>query len=306
MQEEYLFQIIADELQLKLIQVRNTVEMLDNDHTVPFISRYRKEKTGSLDEDRIREIQEKIKYLRTIEARKKTILRSIEDQGKLTPQLKNKIETTFKLQELEDLYLPYRPKKRTRAGIAKERGLEPLAQIILTQEISEGDWTEVCEGFINPDKDINSAEEALSGAKDIVAEVIAENAELRKILRKFTYKNAIIHSTKKEKSESREYEMYADYKEPVIKIPPHRILALNRGEKASYLKVEIELETTQIFERIEQEYITNDQSIFFDTLRDIIKDSYIRLIAPAVQRDIRNELTEKAENHAIAVFSVNL
>ena len=306
MQEEYLFQIIADELQLKLIQVRNTVEMLDNDHTVPFISRYRKEKTGSLDEDRIREIQEKIKYLRTIEARKKTILRSIEDQGKLTPQLKNKIETTFKLQELEDLYLPYRPKKRTRASIAKERGLEPLAQIILTQEISEGDWTEVCEGFINPDKDINSAEEALSGAKDIVAEVIAENAELRKILRKFTYKNAIIHSTKKEKSESREYEMYADYKEPVIKIPPHRILALNRGEKASYLKVEIELETTQIFERIEQEYITNDQSIFFDTLRDIIKDSYIRLIAPAVQRDIRNELTEKAENHAIAVFSVNL
>lgn len=306
MNEEYLFQIIADELQLKLIQVRNTVDMLDNDHTVPFISRYRKEKTGSLDEDRIREIQEKIKYLRTTEARKKTILRSIEDQGKLTPHLKNKIETTFKLQELEDLYLPYRPKKRTRASIAKERGLEPLAQIILTQEISQGDWTEVCAGFINPDKDINSAEEALSGAKDIVAEVIAENAELRKILRKFTYKNAIIHSTKKEKSESREYEMYADYKEPVIKIPPHRILALNRGEKASNLKVEIELETTQIFERIEQEYITNDQSIFFDTLRDIIKDSYIRLIAPAVQRDIRNELTEKAENHAIAVFSVNL
>ncbi len=306
MNEEYLFQIITDELQLKLIQVRNTVEMLDNDHTVPFISRYRKEKTGSLDEDRIREIQEKIKYLRTVEARKETILRSIEDQGKLTPQLKNKIETTFKLQELEDLYLPYRPKKRTRAGIAKERGLEPLAQIILTQEISEGDWTEVCAGFINPDKDINSAEEALSGAKDIVAEVIAENAELRKILRKFTYKNAIIHSTIKEKSEGREYEMYADYKEPVIKIPPHRILALNRGEKASYLKVEIEIETTQIFEIIEQEYITNDQSIFFDILQDIIKDSYVRLIAPAVQRDIRNELTEKAENHAIAVFSVNL
>lgn len=306
MNEEYLFQIITDELQLKLIQVRNTVEMLDNDHTVPFISRYRKEKTGSLDEDRIREIQEKIKYLRTVEARKETILRSIEDQGKLTPQLKNKIETTFKLQELEDLYLPYRPKKRTRASIAKERGLEPLAQIILTQEISEGDWTEVCAGFINPDKDINSAEEALSGAKDIVAEVIAENSELRKILRKFTCKNAIIHSTIKEKSEGREYEMYADYKEPVIKIPPHRILALNRGEKASYLKVEIEIETTQIFEIIEQEYITNDQSIFFDILQDIIKDSYVRLIAPAVQRDIRNELTEKAENHAIAVFSVNL
>jgi len=306
MPEEYLLQLIADELQLKLIQVRNTVEMLDNDHTVPFISRYRKENTGSLDEDQIREIQEKIRYLRTVEARKDTILRSIDEQGKLTPELKRKIESTFKLQELEDLYLPYRPKKRTRASIAKERGLEPLAQIILAQEITTGDWEEVCAHYINPEKDINTAAEALSGAKDIVAEIIAENAELRKTIRNLTYKNGLIHSTMKETPEGREYEMYKDYKEPLKKIPPHRILALNRGDKASYLKVEIDIETKQILDIIEQEYITNSQSIYFDILQDIIKDSYIRLIAPAIQRDIRNELTDKAENHAISVFSINL
>lgn len=293
MQEEFLYQIIADELNLKLIQVRNTVEMLDDDNTVPFISRYRKERTGSLDEDQIRNIQEKIKYLRTVEARRETILRSIEEQGKLTPELKKKIESTFKLQELEDLYLPYRPKKRTRASIAKERGLEGLAQIILAQELTAGDWREVCAQYINPDKDVNDAEEALNGATDIVAEVISENAELRRILRKTIYKNGLVHSTTKEKTESREFEMYADYKEPVIKIPPHRILALNRGEKASHLKVEIEIDTEQVFDIIRQEYITNNLSIFYDILHDTIKDAYIRLIAPAIQRDIRNELTEK-------------
>jgi uncharacterized protein len=306
MQEENLHQIIADELQLKLIQVRNTVEMLDDDNTVPFISRYRKERTGSLDEDQIRAIQEKIKYLRTLIARRETILRSIEDQGKLTPELKKKIESTFKLQELEDLYLPYRPKKRTRASIAKERGLEPLAQIILTQELTEGDWEEICAHYINSEKDVNSAEDALSGAKDIVAEVISENADLRKIIRKTIYKNGLIHSTTKEKTESREYKMYADYREPIIKIPPHRILALNRGEKTSNLKVDIEIETEQIFSIIQQEYITNNLSIFFEIIQDIIRDAYIRLIAPAIHREIRNELTAKAENHAIDIFSINL
>jgi uncharacterized protein len=280
--------------------------MLDDDNTVPFISRYRKERTGSLDEDQIRNIQEKIKYMRAVAARRETILRSIDEQGKLTPELKSKIENAIKLQDLEDLYLPFRPKKRTRASTAKERGLEPLAQIILAQEISEGDWTEVCTQFVNPDKEINNPEDALKGAMDIVAEVIAENAELRKFLRKHTYKNALIHSTIKEKSEIREYEMYSDYKEPVIKIPPHRILALNRGEKASVLKVEIEIESEQIYDHIQKEYLTNPRSIFYDVIQDCIKDSYTRLIAPAIQRDIRSELTEKAENHAITVFSINL
>lgn len=306
MQEEYLIKIIADELKLKIIQIRNTVEMLDDDNTVPFISRYRKERTGSLDEDQIRKIQEKIKYLRVVEARKETILRSIEDQGKLTPELKSKIVNTYKLQDIEDLYLPFRPKKRTRASTARDRGLEPLAQIILAQEIIEGDWTEVCARFINPEKEIDNAEDALSGAKDIIAEIISENADLRKTLRQYTFKHALIHSTMKESSEIREYEMYADYTEPVQKIPPHRILALNRGEKASHLKVEIEIEVDNIYDHIHQEYIKNNHSIFYDFLLDAIKDSYQRLIAPAIQRDIRHELTEKAEKHAIDVFSVNL
>jgi len=306
MQEEHLYQIIADELHLKIIQIRNTVEMLDDDNTVPFISRYRKERTGSLDEDQIRGIQEKIKYLRAVEGRKETILRSIGDQGKLTPELKTKIENTFKLQELEDLYLPYKPKKRTRASIARERGLEPLAQIILAQEYTSGDWRELCAHYIYPDKDINNVEEALAGAQDIVAEIISENAELRKKLRKHTYKAGRIHSTIKNESDTREYEMYTDYKEPIIKIPPHRILALNRGEKASYLKVDIETETEPILDIIRQEYITNNKSIFFDILEETIKDAYLRLIAPAIHRDIRNELTEKSEHHAINIFSVNL
>ena len=198
MQEEKLLQIIADELQLKLIQVRNTVEMLDQDNTVPFISRYRKERTGSLDEDQIRKIQEKIKYLRAVEARKETILRSIKDQGKLTPELRDKIEKTSKLQDLEDLYLPFRPKKRTRASIAKERGLDPLAQIILSQQKTENNLMEICARFVNPDKEIHTPEDALAGATDIVAEIISENAELRKILRQYTFKNALIPSTVKE------------------------------------------------------------------------------------------------------------
>ena len=306
MQEEYLYQIIADKLQLKIIQVRNTVEMLDHDNTVPFISRYRKERTGSLNEDQIREIQENIKYLRVVEARKETIIRSVREQGKLTPELKTKIEKTFKLQELEDLYLPYKPKKHTRASIARERGLGPLAQIILAQEYNEGDWREHCAHYINPDKDINSVEEALTGAQDIVAEIISENPELRKLLRHLIYKKGLIHSTIRKKPDTHEYEMYTDYKEAIIKIPPHRILALNRGEKAAILKIEIEIETEPIFDIIRQHYITNKQSVFFNILQNIIKDAYLRLIAPAIYRDIRNELTERSERHAIDIFSINL
>ena len=306
MQEEYLFQIIADELNLKVIQVRNTVEMLDSDNTVPFISRYRKEKTGSLDEEQIRNIQERIRYLRTIEARKETILRSIEDQDKLTPELKKKILEIHKLQDLEDLYLPYRPKKRTRASLARERGLEALAQIIIAQEIEGGNWNEVCAQYVNPEKEINTPDDALSGAKDIIAEIIADNPDLRKNIRKDTFRNGLICSKLKEKTDTREYEMYSDYKEPIKKIPAHRILALNRGEKAAHLKVEIETDSETILSHIQTEYITNNRSIFYDILVDIVQDSYTRLIAPAIQRDIRNQLTEKAEKHAISIFSINL
>jgi uncharacterized protein len=306
MTEEHLFQIIADELQLKIIQIRHTVEMLDNDQTVPFISRYRKEKTGSLDEEQIRNIQEKVKYLRTVEARKQTILHSVEEQGKLTPELKNKIKSTYKLQELEDLYLPYRPKKRTRASVARERGLEPLAQIILAQEIIKGEPLGVSSHYINPEKDVNTAEEALSGAKDILAEIISENAEVRKKIRDLIDKHGLIQSKAREKTEKRDYEMYADYKEPIRHIPPHRILAINRGEKESSLKVDMDLDLETVYQIIQEEYLTNDQSIFYNELIATIKDSYIRLIAPAVHREIRSQMTEKAEKHAISIFAVNL
>jgi uncharacterized protein len=298
--------MIADELHLKVIQIRNTVEMLDDDQTVPFISRYRKEKTGSLDEEQIRKIQEEVKYLRTVEARKQTILHSIEEQGKLTRELKKKIEATYKLQELEDLYLPYRPKKKTRASVAREKCLEPLAQIIFSQEIMEGEPLEICSHYINPEKDVNTAEEALSGAKDILAEIISENAEIRKKIRDLINKQGLIQSKVRDKSESRDYEMYADYKEPVKHIPPHRILAINRGEKESSLKVDMDIDIETVYQIIQAEFLTNDQSIFYDELLATIKDSYIRLIAPAVHREIRSQMTERAEKHAISIFSVNL
>ncbi len=306
MQEEYLFQIIADELHLNLIQVRNTVEMLDNDHTVPFISRYRKEKTGSLDEDLIREIEDRVKYLRAVMARKDTILRSIGDQGKLTPELQKKIESTMKLRELEDLYLPYRPKKKTRATIAREKGLESLAQIILAQEITQGNPLDICKEYLNPEKNLTDPQEVLDGAKDILAEIISENAELRKIIRKYMNKKGMVCTSAKTKSESREYEMYADYREPVTQIPPHRILAINRGEKEKALAVDYEVDPEQIMEPIRDKYVANNKSIFYDIIQDTIKDAYARLIAPAVQREIRAELTEKAEKHANGVFAINL
>jgi len=301
MQEEYLFQIIADELHLNLIQVRNTVEMLDDDNTVPFISRYRKEKTGSLDEDQIREIEDRVKYLRAVIARKDTILRSIHNQGKLTPDLQKRIESTMKLRELEDLYLPYRPKKKTRATVAREKGLEPLAQIILAQEIIQGDPLDVCKEYLNPENNLTDPQEVLNGAKDII-----ENADLKKIIREYLNKKGMVATSAKSKSESRDYEMYEDYSEPVAQIPPHRIMAINRGEKEKALTVNIEVDPEQVMGPIQKEYVANNKSIFYDIMQDIIKDAYTRLIAPAVQREIRTELTEKAEKHAIGVFAINL
>ncbi len=306
MSEEQLFEIIAKELQLNLIQVRNTIEMLDDDNTVPFISRYRKERTGSLDEDQIRDIEDRIKYLRALVSRKDTILRSIEEQGKLTPELQKKIESTMKLPELEDLYLPYRPKKKTRATVAKEKGLEPMAQIILAQEIVEGDPLEICKEYLNPDKDLSKPEEVLDGAKDIVAEIMSENADLRKKIREFMNKSGMVCTSAKTKSENRDYEMYADYSEPVTQIPPHRILAINRGEKEKALSVTIDIDLDKIMAPLQNYYINNNKSIFYDILLDIVKDAYTRLIAPAVQREIRADLTEKSEKHAIGVFAINL
>ena len=306
MTELDMLNLLASELNLKTIQIKNTVELLDAGNTVPFISRYRKEVTGSLDENQIRSIEERMNYLRTLEARKETILKSIEEQGKLTPELKEKIEKAVKLQEVEDLYLPYKPKKRTRATIAREKGLEPLAQLILKQEIAEGDPLQFAAAYINEEKDVNSAEEALQGAMDIVAEIVSDDAEVRKVIRELTFKNGLLQSQGKKVEGRTEYETYYEFSEPAMKIPAHRILAINRGENESVLRVSVVVETEKLVESIEKMYISNRQSIFVDYLQEAIQDSYGRLIAPSIERELRAALSEKADEHAIGIFAVNL
>ena len=306
MTEKDFYQLIAQELKLRAIQVAHTVELLDDGNTVPFIARYRKEATGKLDEEQIRAIEDRIKYLRMLEERKAAILKSIADQGKLTPELQQKIEAAMKLQEVEDLYLPYKPKKRTRATVARERGLEPLAQLILNQEIESGDPLTHARQFVDPEKEVETPEDALAGARDIVAEIISDDAEVRKAVRELTRRTGILVSKAKHPEEQSDFEMYYDFSEPVRTIVPHRILAINRGEREKVLSVSVEVDGEQMVEKIRQRYIRNPNSIFTSELDAAIKDSYKRLIAPSIEREIRNELTEKADAHAITVFSRNL
>lgn len=306
MTTDQMINIVAAELQLSRHQVTNTIQLLDDDNTVPFIARYQKEQTGELNEDHIRDIQQQINYLRSLEKRKETVLKSIAEQGKLTPELKVKIESVTKLQDLEDIYLPYKPKKRTRATIAKEKGLQALADLILNQETVSGDPLEYAQRFINPEKEVNSAAEALAGAGDIIAETIAEDADIRKKIRELTFAGGLLTATARDASTTSIYEMYYDYAEPVVKIPPHRILAINRGEKENILKVTIEPDNERILELIKKSSITNPASIFTENLTAAVEDGYKRLLAPAIERDIRHQLTEQAEEQAIRVFATNL
>ena len=306
MTEIEMIQLVAEELNLKALQVKNTIELLDTGNTVPFIARYRKEVTGSLDENQIRAIQDRMQYLRALEARKETILKSIEEQGKLTPELKEKILKATKLQEVEDLYLPYKPKKRTRATVAREKGLEPLAEIILKQEVTEGSAEEIAVKFVNEEKEVRTVQEALQGAMDNVDEVISDDAEVRKQIREATFKTGLLESAVKNAEERTPYEMYYDYSEPVNSIPPHRILAINRGETEGVLKVSVEVDSQKMIGLIEALYVKNEKSIFIDYLRQAIADSFTRLIFPSIQREVRSALTEKADEHAIAVFAENL
>ncbi len=306
MTENQMSDIIARELSLRSNQVINTIQLLDEDNTVPFIARYRKERTGELNEDHIRDIQSRISYLRSLEKRKETILKSIEEQGKLTPELKSKIEASSKLQDLEDIYLPYKPKKRTRATIAREKGLEPLADLILLQQTTTGSPGEFAQKFIDPDKELNTVEEVLSAACDIVAETISENADIRKKIREFTFETGLLISTARDATQQSVYEMYYDYSEPIAKIPAHRILAINRGEKENVLKVSIDLDRVRVLAIINKIYLKNPASIFTEYLTGTIEDAYKRLIAPAIEREIHNILTEKGEEQAIKVFATNL
>jgi uncharacterized protein len=305
--ETQMFELIAQELEIKFNQVRNTVELLDTDNTVPFIARYRKEVTGSLDEEQIRAVQDRIKYLRTLEERKQTVLKSIEEQGKLTPELEEKIRSAQKLQEVEDLYLPYKPKRRTRATIAREKGLEPLAGLMLKQEIVEGNRLAIASEYVDEEKNVMSAEDALAGARDIVAEILSDDAEVRKSIRFISTEKGFFNSVAAdEELAGKEYEMYREFTEKVKTIPPYRILAINRGEREGALRAWMDVPEGDMIQIIERTYITNTASIFTEDLELAARDAYDRLISPAIQREIRKALTERADQHAIEVFARNL
>jgi len=306
MTEEKFIEIIAGELNINPVQIKNTIALLDEGNTIPFIARYRKEHTGSLDEEQLRKIDDRIIYLRNLEERRQSILKTIEEQGKLTPELKALIETTLKNPELEDLYLPYKPKRKTRASVAKEKGLEPLAELIMHQEIENKNIEEVVGPFLNIENEVNSIEEAIDGACDIIAEQISEDIQIRNELRKIINKTGMITSKSKSEEANQNYEAYTEYQEKVTNIPPHRILAMNRGEDEKMLKVSISIEQEFVLNKIEGFYLKNEKCIFTDHLKNAIKDSYSRLLQPALEREFRNMLTEKADEHAINVFALNL
>ena len=298
--------LIAGELKVRTQQVVATIELLDQGNTVPFIARYRKEVTGELDEEQIRFIVERLQYLRNLVKRQEEVLSSIEEQGKLTEELKNAILSTAKLQELEDLYLPYRPKKRTRAQLAREKGLEPLAEIILAQELLEGDPLAIAAEFTNQEKEVNTPEEALAGARDIIAEKVSEDAPIRSMLRKRLWNSAEISSRLAvSEAEGKDFLTYKEYQEPVKRIPSHRILAINRGETKDILKVHLLAPHEENIDAIAKQVISKT-SIFTSLLRESINDGYKRLLFPFLEREIRSLLTENAEKQAIRVFGLNL
>lgn len=298
-------QKLTEELGVKRWQVDAAVNLIDEGNTIPFISRYRKEATGSLDDEQLRKLHERLIYLRNLEEKKEQVLSSIEEQGKLTAELKAQILAAETLVVVEDLYRPYRPKRRTRATIAKEKGLEPLAAVITLQQAKEP-LEKAAEKYISEDKGVCSAEEAIAGAKDIIAESISDEADYRSWIRKITaQKGKLVSSAKDHEAES-VYEMYYEFEEPVSKLVGHRILALNRGEKEKILTVKIEAPEEDIIRYLEKKTIRQNNPYTSPVLKDAVEDSYKRLIAPAIEREIRNELTEKAEDGAIEVFGKNL
>ena len=305
--EQDLIKQISNELNLKNNQVQNVIKMLEEGNTVPFIARYRKEMTGSLDEVQIRSVMDRWNYLDNLNRRKEEVLRLIEEQGKLTLELKVQIEKSNKLQELEDLYRPYKQKRRTKATVAKEKGLEPLATWLLECHLTQSVEEKAAE-FLSGENGVESIEEAINGAKDIVAEHVSDNPDLRKWIRASIFKTGKIVSVVKneEKDEKKIFEMYYDYEEPVQKIVPHRILALNRGEKEEVLRISIQPVTDAIISYLERNVIKNVNAEAAVYLKEAIEDSFKRLILPSIEREIHKELTEKAEDQAIHIFSENL
>ena len=300
-----MFAIIAKELGVKPGQVESAVTLLDDGNTVPFIARYRKEVTGELQDEQLRTIEERIKYLRNLEARRQEIINAITEQEKMTDELMASLMKAVKLQELEDLYLPYRPKKRTRAMIARERGLEPLADMILNDTITSGNPLDIAREYIS--EDVPTPEAAVQGASDIVAEIVSDSADFRATLRKRMWKEGFIQAELVEDNEHKDqFLQYNEYAEPVRQMPSHRILAVNRGEKLGALKLALTVPDESYIQYMVRGITNNEQSIFSDVKASAVADAYKRLMFPALERDIRNELTESADEQAIKVFGVNL
>ncbi len=296
---------LAEEFKLKPQQVESTVALMDEGNTIPFIARYRKEATGGLSDVVLRDLEERLTYLRNLDERKEEVIRLIEEQGKLTDELKEKILEAQVLQRVEDLYKPYKQKKATRASKAKERGLEPLALTFWAQQQEEGTIEELAQPFVNEEKEVPDQQAAISGAMDIIAEMISDDPELTAAIRQKTQEKGLIVTEAVDAEEKTVYEMYYEHREGISKIPNHRILAINRGEKEKKLKVKISVPVEEMEKILTDAVITNENSIFADLLRDTAADAYKRLMAPSAERDARNMLTERAELEAVKVFAKN-
>ena len=293
------------EFGLKPYQVQNTIKLIDEGCTIPFIARYRKEQTGELNDQVLRELNDRLVYLRNLESRKEEVRRLIEEQGKLTDEISSALDACASMQEVEDVYRPFRPKRKTRASIAREKGLEPLAEMIFGQDIMQGDIYETAQRFVDPEKGVSSADEALAGAMDIIAENISDDAEIRKNVRKLFFKHGIL-VTKAAKEEDSVYRMYYDFREPISRIAKHRVLAVNRGEKEGFLQVKIEVPEELIIEYLLSKTVKKKKSVTSEYVEKAVEDSFRRLILPSVENEVRNELTELAGEQAIKVFAENL
>ena len=300
-----IFKILQEELQIGYKQVEAAVQLIDEGNTIPFIARYRKEATGSLNDEVLRNLDERLRYLRNLDEKKEQVLSTIRDQEKLTPELEKQIQAVMTMVALEDLYRPYRPKRRTRAMIAKKRGLEPLADLILAQQAEEP-LEKLAEGYVSEAREVPTAADAIAGAKDIIAERISDQADYRTYIRKVTTEQGMLRSQARDEKAESVYEMYYQYEEPVKKCAGHRVLALNRGEKEKVLTVKIDAPEETILRYLEKQIITRDNPYTAPVLREVAADSYRRLIAPAIEREIRSALTETAEAGAIKVFGKNL
>ena len=300
-----ILSVLQQELGIQYKQVEAAVKLIDEGNTIPFIARYRKEVTGSLNDEILRNLNERLTYLRNLEEKKEQVIATIKEQEKLTPELEKKIQEAKTLVAVEDLYRPYRPKRRTRAMIAKEKGLDPLAQDILLQEM-EKPVEEIASNYLSEEKGVTTVEEAIEGALDIIAEILSDEADYRTYIRNLTIEEGKIVSEAKNKEESSVYEMYYEYEEAIKRVAGHRVLALNRGEKEKFLSVKIEAPEEKILSYLEHKVLKNENSYTTKYIKDAILDSYKRLISGAIEREIRSSLTEKAEDGAIRVFGKNL